>query len=140
MDLSNSSVSCRSARGPSHDDDHDALDEMCQMVRNELCMQQYAKIDIGQQSAAQQQCHHLMSMVASCVEDSVSDDLVNLLCTFYPLFYWDPQYISLHSNSHIFIVDKECCKLSELLCACIEEDDDTLVIEDIDSDIFEFVI
>eukprot|EP01083_Nonionella_stella_P105014 301700_1 len=127
-------------RGPTHHHHHDAHDQMCPMVRNELCIQQYAKIDILQQSAAQTQCHRLMSMVASRVDDSVCDDIVNLLCTFYPLFYWDPCYISLHSNSHIFIVDKECCKLSELLSAYIEEDDDTLVIDDIDSDIFEFVI
>eukprot|EP01083_Nonionella_stella_P175422 610795_1 len=130
------SESNSSARGPSHDDDHDALDEMCQMVRNEVCIQQYAKIDVGQQSAAQKQRHHLMSKVASCVEDSVPDDIINSLCTFYPLYYWNPHYISLQSNSNIFILHKECCKLSELLCII----DDTLVIEDIDSDIFEFVI
>eukprot|EP01083_Nonionella_stella_P175421 610789_1 len=125
-----------SARGPSHDDDHDALDEMCQMVRNEVCIQQYAKIDAGQESAAQKQCHDLMSQVASCVEESMSDDIINLLCAFYPLFYWNPYYISLQSNSNIFILHKECCKLSELLCII----DDTLVIEDIESDILEFVI
>eukprot|EP01083_Nonionella_stella_P317882 1159391_1 len=120
---------------------------MCQMVRNEVCTQQYAKIDVVQQSAAEAQCHHLMSIVASCVEDSVSfsDDIVGLLCAFYPLFYWNPYYISLQSNSNIFILHKECCKLSELLCAYIEEDDvincaSPLVIEDIESDILEFVI
>eukprot|EP01083_Nonionella_stella_P252268 869397_1 len=97
-----------------HDHEHDALDEMWQMVRNEVCTQQYAKIDVVQQSAAEAQCHHLMSIVASCVEDSVSfsDDIVGLLCDFYPRFYWNPYYISLESNSNIFIVHKECCKLS----------------------------
>eukprot|EP01083_Nonionella_stella_P175420 610788_1 len=138
--ISKESGSNSSARGPTHHHRHDAHDQMCQMVRNELCTQQYAKIDILQQSAAQTQCHRLMSMVASCVEDSVCDDIVNLLCTFYPFFYWNPYYISLQSNSNIFILHKECCKLSELLSAYIEEDDDTLVIDDIDSDIFEFVI
>eukprot|EP01083_Nonionella_stella_P070312 188056_1 len=131
-------------RGPTHHHHHDAHDQMCPMVRNELCIQQYAKIDILQQSAAQTQCHRLMSMVASRVDDSVCDDIVNLLCTFYPVFYWNPHYISLQSNSNIFILHKECCKLSELLCAYIEKDDviraSPLVIEDIDSDILECVI
>eukprot|EP01083_Nonionella_stella_P317881 1159387_1 len=145
MDLiSTESGSNSSARGPSHDHDHDALDEMCEMVRNAVRIQQYAKIDVGQQSAAQKQCHDLMSMVASCAEESMSDDIINLLCTFYPLFYWNPYYISLQSNSNIFILHKECCKLSELLCAYIEKDDviraSPLVIEDIDSDILECVI
>eukprot|EP01083_Nonionella_stella_P309236 1094391_1 len=72
-------------RGPTHHHHHDAHDQMCPMVRNELCIQQYAKIDIGQQSAAQKQCHRLMSVISSWVEDSVSDDIVNLLCAFYPL-------------------------------------------------------
>eukprot|EP01083_Nonionella_stella_P175419 610786_1 len=134
--ISKESGSNSSARGPTHHHRHDAHDQMCQMVRNALCIQQYAKIDVGQQSAAQKQRHHLMSKVASCVEDSVPDDIINSLCTFYPLYYWNPHYISLQSNSNIFILHKECCKLSELLCII----DDTLVIEDIESDILEFVI
>eukprot|EP01083_Nonionella_stella_P169592 575406_1 len=66
-------------RGPTHHHHHDAHDQMCPMVRNELCTQQYAKIDIGQQFAAQKQCHRLMTVISTFVEDSLSYHIFNLL-------------------------------------------------------------
>eukprot|EP01084_Bolivina_argentea_P146307 256229_1 len=49
---------------------NDVLDQMSEMVRHQLCMQQYATINLEQQSAASKQSHHLISCVMSlCLRD-----------------------------------------------------------------------
>eukprot|EP01083_Nonionella_stella_P140249 429580_1 len=134
-------------------------DQMTEMVRHQLCRQQYAKIDLQQQSVLEKQSRHLIScFTSSCLRNSdaqrnarmVPDDIIHLLCSFYPLFYWNPHYISLQSRSHIFIVHNECCKLSKLLenpetltqtCTPESTSDSPLVItKDIASDSLELLI
>eukprot|EP01083_Nonionella_stella_P045096 121231_1 len=123
-------------------------DQMSEIVKQQLAVHHYAKIGITQQTAAQQHSHHLISsIISSSLRNTVPSAVFNLMCTYYPLFYWNSDYISLQASddrdSQIFIIHKEYCKLSELLSSHVQNTStsaSTLIVQNIRSDVLELFV